>query len=783
MRPARTARLALGFALSSLSLYAATLTVTTAADSGAGSLRDAITQSNASAGTLDTIAFAIAGAGVHTIALDTSLPIVTDPVVIDGTTQPGYAGAPLIELTPNTPIGSFRIDAGGTTIRGLNIHGFGTNLQFFTNGGNVIEACYIGTDPTGTTGSAGTGIAMQNSGNNRIGGPTVASHNLISGMNGNGITLIGSDGTVIQGNLIGSDASGAGALGNGSGISVVNSTDVTIGGTVAGLGNLVSSNSGDGIHVTNSGNVLIAGNLVGTDLSGTLARPNNFGFDVNNLTGSITIGGLETAARNIVSGNNLGIFLNNGVHGGTIQGNFIGTDITGTLPLPNTVGILTNTLDTTDLVIGGPGPGEGNVIAFNRGVGNSHGIWNLGLRVTMRGNSIHDNDGIGIDNGLAGPDPNDPGDADAGPNDGQNFPLISSVQILGPQGTGTRVTGVLRSLPSATYTLDFYGNTGCTPRPQDFVEGETYLGNSQATTDGTGSATFDVTLPVAIAPGDFVSATATDPGGSTSEFSQRLPFSVFPTSGPASGGTALTIQGTDFSAGAAVTIGGQPAAGVNIESSTQITAQSPLLAAGTVNDLTVTNTDLTNGTLPKAWVADFLDAPAFHQFHSYVTILVRNAITAGVGGGLYGVDQPTLRQQMAVFLLKARYGVCYVPPPCGGTFSDVPCPSTFANWIEDLAAQGITGGCGTGVYCPQNPVRRDQMAVFLLKAEHGSSYAPPACSGTFPDVPCPSTFADWIEQLSAENITGGCGGGNYCPGNPNTRGQMAVFITKTFNLQ
>ena len=113
----------------------------------------------------------------------------------------------------------------------------------------------------------------------------------------------------------------------------------------------------------------------------------------------------------------------------------------------------------------------------------------------------------------------------------------------------------------------------------------------------------------------------------------------------------------------------------------------------------------------------------------------------------------------------------------------MPCPSTFAAWIEDLADQGITGGCGTGVYCPQNPVRRDQMAVFLLKTKYGSSYVPPLCDGDFDDVACPSQFADWIEQLAEEEITTGCGGPNYCPLNPNTRGQMAVFLVKTFNLQ
>jgi S-layer homology domain len=133
--------------------------------------------------------------------------------------------------------------------------------------------------------------------------------------------------------------------------------------------------------------------------------------------------------------------------------------------------------------------------------------------------------------------------------------------------------------------------------------------------------------------------------------------------------------------------------------------------------------------------------------------------------------------------LKAKFGLCYEPPPCTGVFSDVPCPSGFAPWIEALADLGVTGGCGPGIFCPQNPVRRDQMAAFLLKAKYGSTYVPPPCSGDFGDVTCPSLFADWIEQLAAEAITSGCGGNNYCPLNPNTRGQMAVFVIKTFNLQ
>jgi hypothetical protein len=139
---------------------------------------------------------------------------------------------------------------------------------------------------------------------------------------------------------------------------------------------------------------------------------------------------------------------------------------------------------------------------------------------------------------------------------------------------------------------------------------------------------------------------------------------------------------------------------------------------------------------------------------------------------------------MAVFLLKGKHGVCYTPPACTpGFFADVACPSTFADWIEALANEGITSGCGGGGYCPNNPVRRDQMAVFLLKAEHGSTFVPPPCANVFADVTCPSPFADWIERLAAETITSGCGGNNYCPFSNNTRGQMAVFIIKTFGLQ
>ena len=131
-------------------------------------------------------------------------------------------------------------------------------------------------------------------------------------------------------------------------------------------------------------------------------------------------------------------------------------------------------------------------------------------------------------------------------------------------------------------------------------------------------------------------------------------------------------------------------------------------------------------------------------------------------------------------------GAAHVPPACAGVFGDVVCPSLFADWIEELYAVGVTGGCNASplLYCPGSPVTRAQMAVFLLKASLGSSYAPPNCTGlVFSDVPCTgSPFDPWIEDLYARAITGGCGGGAYCPAAANTRGQMAVFLVKTFSL-
>ncbi len=238
----------------------------------------------------------------------------------------------------------------------------------------------------------------------------------------------------------------------------------------------------------------------------------------------------------------------------------------------------------------------------------------------------------------------------------------------------------------------------------------------------------------------------------------------------------------DFGPSTVVTVAGLPVANLNVVDPWTLTGTMPALPAGVVYDIVASNPPNGGYSLQSAWLADFLDVPAAHMFHDYVVQLVTNGVAAGVGGGNFGLAAVASRQQMAVFLMKARRGICYVPPACAGVFADVPCASPFAPWVEALAAEGITGGCGGGNFCPQSPVRRDQMAAFLLKALAGPDFVPFPCTGIFTDVPCPSLFADWIETLVDANITVGCGTGIYCPLQSVTRGQMAVFVVKTFRL-
>ena len=249
----------------------------------------------------------------------------------------------------------------------------------------------------------------------------------------------------------------------------------------------------------------------------------------------------------------------------------------------------------------------------------------------IRGNRIYGNVSPGISGGLGidipvagnfGVTPNDPGDGDSGPNGVQNYPILVAAGPALSQGTGTRIQGVLNSAASTTFDLDFYSNPACAGRPQEFLEGQEYIGSTQVTTDGSGNAGFDVTLPATVEDGARISATATDPNGNTSEFSQRLIFSSNPGGGPAAGGTTFTLAGMLFETGATVTVGGLPATDVNVASSSSMTATSPALTPGSLNAIRVLNPSGTAGTLPNGWIADFLDMSSAQQFYFHVTKLV-----------------------------------------------------------------------------------------------------------------------------------------------------------------
>ncbi len=738
-------RIALLFLCVTAPLAAATFTVTTTADSGAGSLRQAILDAEAAPGA-DTIHFNIPGPGVHTIVLTTWLPKAFGPITVDGYTQPGSSPntLPLAQGTNavlNVEINGaavilapcWELETTAAHIQGLVINRCGDGA-LYDKGELTVTGNFLGTTPAGTPVDDGSSqrwgvFALGSLGNEppinvQVGGPNPADRNLISGNPGlAGVYFEYNVAGKVQGNLIGTDATVSYVITNGMGVYCPSKHGVQIGGPGANEGNVIGGSLAVGFYGRFS---VFQGNFVGTN---------------------------PTQTANLAN-------LGNGVSMDTSAQPFTG-------------------------VLGGLGPGEGNVIAHN-GLGGPFsypaGFLMSGSsgQITARGNLFYDNRPVAIALGLDPPHAADPGDPDVGPNGRQNAPVLTGIDY----GPPTVAHFVLSSAPSTTFDVDFYASTSCVAFPVLSTQGEVRVGSTTATTDASGVVAIDYTLPSPIAPGGRVTAIATDPSGNTSEFSQTILLKAVPRSGPAAGGGGVTLLGQLLEAGATVSVGGVAASNVVVTPPYSITADMPAFAAGTAHDVVVTNPGGVSGTLRNGYIADFLDVPPANQFHDDVVKLVANQVTAGIGSGLYGVDNPVKRQSMAVFVLKAEHGVCYTPPPCTppGVFADVPCPSQYADWIEAMAAEGITGGCGGGNFCPQDSVRRDQMAPFLLKAVHGPTYTPPRCSGVFADVACPSLFADWIEQLAIEYVTTGCGGGNYCPSNPNTRGQMAVFLNKALRL-
>jgi len=542
---------------------AATYMVTNTNDLGGGSLRQAILDANAS-GSADLIQFNIPGGGVQTIIPASPLPAITGSVTIDGYTQPGARknaladgdnAVLLVELSgANAGAGAsgLTVNASNVTISGLVINRF-TQYGISLTGaavGLTISGNFIGTNPSGTAAGPGNawGIVLNSGAGsvNTIGGELPWQRNVISGNVGGGIALYSLQQASIKGNYIGTNAAGIAAVANtGSGGITVMSSGHVIGGRATGARNLISGNNRDGIYMANAigggttQNVVIEGNYIGTDYSGTTALP-NFNSGIYLSGGGVNIinnhiGGTVSGSGNVIAGNGgTGITMfgqdvantPGSITGNVIQGNSIGVNAHGAA-LPNGwtgvwISSYQNTSPTTSPVsqntIGGSEAGA-NVIAYNIG----NGVKITGATNTQNSilfNSIFSNTGLGIDLGGGiwtsvgdGVTANDTGDADTGPNNLQNFPVLNGAQT---QCGYTNIRGTLNSTANTAYTIQLFANTACDG--SNYGEGATYLGQTTATTNGSGDGSFSVILPDSAA-GNFITATATDPSGNTSEFS------------------------------------------------------------------------------------------------------------------------------------------------------------------------------------------------------------------------------------------------------------------------
>jgi len=528
----------------------APLMVTNTNDNGTGSLRAAILTANLTAGHV-FIDFAIPGSGTQTISLATVLPKITAQVTIDGTTQTGFSGTPLIELdgTSVTSGDGLYLAGGNSTVEGLVINRFGGNgIKIDTAGGDIIQGNYIGTDILGTTaeGNSADGISI-GSYNNTIGGLTAATRNVISGNKSHGVHFDGAFSNapvmnnLVEGNYIGVSVNGSQPLGNGgNGVDFFGGTLNTIGGTASGAGNVISKN-GTGIKffAGGSGHNLVEGNFIGTDPTGTLPMGNTFdGINVQSAD-AVTIGGTAAGAGNVISankGNGIGWF------GGQIlelvEGNKIGTDITGTQPLGNLGAGLSEGAGSkqSQSTIGGTAAGAANIIAYNGATFTDSGVdISAATGVAILSNSIYSNLALGI-NLVASGDPsnkvtpNTPGGPHSGPNDLQNYPVLSSAASGGGH---TIVAGTLNSTPNHMFLIQFFADP--TADPTGHGQGQTYLGSTTVMTDNTDNASFNVILPTGAAVGSVVSSTATDitlvnaiPVNDTSEFSQDVPVTQAP---------------------------------------------------------------------------------------------------------------------------------------------------------------------------------------------------------------------------------------------------------------
>ena len=460
----------------------------------------------------------ISGNGTYGVLVDGALStgnVVRGNYVGTNATGTGVLGQTygvvISQTTSNTIGGSTAAERNVISANNINVL-----LQGDGASSNQILGNYIGTNAAGTafvgTAADFAGVYVQGANNNNvIGGNVIAGLQYAVLIQATG-SIVVPTGNVVQGNYIGTNAAGTATLPGGVnhfGVLIEGGTSNTVGGTTAAARNVIS-----GFEVgvafgfaSSTGNVL-QGNYIGTDFSGTVALGNLTGVALANAP-SNTVGGTVAGARNVISGNTFwGVKLDGALStGNVVQGNYIGTDVTGTAALGNHNDgvVIGSAAAASDNTIGGSAAGAGNTIAFNTGAGVSI-VAGTGNQVVS--NSIYSNGGIGIDLGADGVTLNDFLDADSGPNNLQNVPHVS-----GP--STTQVSGEIFTAPNQSFTIQVFASGSSNH------EGKTLVATTIVTTDASGHA-FIGPLAVTLASGDWVTMTATDSSGNTSEFSDAL---------------------------------------------------------------------------------------------------------------------------------------------------------------------------------------------------------------------------------------------------------------------
>lgn len=529
MRMSYVALISLLFALQP-SAHAAIFEVTTEADSGGGSLRSAIIEANSS-GDNSTITFAV---GVTEILLATALPPLTNSpfgVIIDG------AGVVTLDgrNVPGSPHG-FTLNDSNSHIRGMNIINFEGSGILIGGANNSVRGCRIGLDDV-QEGPNSMGIFVPGS-FNIIGGALPSERNIVSANSNLGIDLIG-DSNTVTGNFVGLDAAGELSQGNASsGVYVGFGADNNI----VGPGNVISGNGAYGVEIFQAGSSnVIVGNLIGTNASGAGGVANLQGGIGLTSSSNVRIGGATATDRNIISGNGVTGIRNNFALNNQVLGNYIGLDITGTLALPNAGdGIFAS--GAHGIVIGGIATGEGNLIASN--IGDGIGLLNVDggtiqgnrLGVNTAGDASPLQDGISI----TGSDDILIGGTAAGGGNEIAFSSGFGVTLSNSQQIELRRNSIYASEGAPAISLDSSNSgialpviTSITPisgtAPANAIveifaddgdEGRIYLASAQANILGMFSSNFDTT-PFG---GMNITATATDASGNSSGFS--APFAI-----------------------------------------------------------------------------------------------------------------------------------------------------------------------------------------------------------------------------------------------------------------